>query len=299
MLTKTAWNFYFSLFIVFLSIQSILTIQCYECRNCTDIQSCTCTNIYETNRTDVHCILLRDTLSNGVYLEIEHRVNTFSDYHIYHTHYVSVEERIAYSATTQTWSSVSHEFVYGCQTDLCNHAELLKKLPSNGLSLMLPSEWLELNLQRKPPQNRTVCRGCPDEEICANSSAALNASLCPQQECQGSCFVTEVFKNAESAQLCYASLCSDDTTFGPVERLPEVNITAFYYIEQDRFDIVEIDLACNADQCDTLDLFVDIQSKLSKNLDNIKPLLGHMNSIYSTSIFFLMMILSLQMLLLY
>ncbi len=48
-------------------------------------------------------------------------------------------------------------------------------------------------------------------------------------------------------------------------------------------------------------IFKDIKEKLEKVLNNIKPFLpaNHMNSIYSTSIIFLMMILFLQIFILY
>lgn len=306
MFIRVSSNFAFCLLVFLLSIQSILTIKCYECRNCTDIESCTCTNIYQTDDTNVHCVLLRETLSHGDNIEIEHRPNNYTDYHIYYTHYISVEESIVFNPTTKTWSSISNEIVFGCQGDLCNTVELLKKLPSNGLSLMLPSEWLNSNLQRNAPGDLALCRQCGGERICANSPTTFNVSLCPRADCHGSCLALEVFENAESEQLCYESLCTDDTIIGPNGELPSVNISAFYYIDAERFDIVEIDVACNADRCDTLGLFADIQQKLTKNLDNIQPFINPtttpapettpsgVNSMYCTSIFFLIMLLSLQ-----
>ncbi len=283
------------LFILLLSIQSTFTLRCYECQNCTEIQSCTCTDVFETNRTDMYCILYRKTLTNGVYIEIEAFPKDGTPFHLYDTHYILVKEAIVYNDTTQIWSSLSEEITYGCPTDLCNRDDLLKQLPSNGLSLMLPSLWLNEQLQRKQQGDLALCRQCDDGKICGNSPDTINITACPRADCKGSCLATEVYENAETPQFCYDSLCTDDTSIGPTGELPSVNITAIYYINNKQFDIIEIDLVCNADYCDGLDLFKDIKDKLQKDLNNIRPFLpNHINSIYSISNLFLIMILFFQ-----
>ncbi len=288
------------LVVFLLSIQSTFTLLCYDCNNCTNIQSCQCRDVFETNRTDMYCILLRETLSNGVNIEIHAFPINRTKYYIDDTHYISVVEEIIYNDTTQIWSSLSKSITYGCPTDLCNRDDLLKELPSNGLSLMLPSEWLNENLLRKEEGDPALCRNCYEEQVCGNSPDTINITACPRSECKGSCSASETFKNAETTPFCYASLCSDDTAFDPKGRLPQVTITAIYYINKNQFEILEIDLVCNADTCSSLNLFEDIKNKLQKDLNNIRPFLpNHINSIYSTSIFFLIMILILQSFILY
>jgi len=67
------------------------------------------------------------------------------------------------------------------------------------------------------------------------------------------------------------------------------------------FEIVETDVIFNAMDCTDGKIFKDVKEKLEKVLNNIKPFLpaNHMNSMYSTSIIFLMMILFLQIFILY
>lgn len=290
-------NFYVFLFLFLFSIQLTLTFNCYECNDCTDISSCTCNHSIEINDTDSYCILLRQSLSHRVHIEIKHVSKNLTRYYIYDPHYIMVEERIVYNDTTERWLSISNRIIYGCQTDYCNHADLLKELPSNGLSLMLPTDWLNENLQRKADQNPTLCRICDEERICGDSPETINiTNTCRRQDCQGSCLTSEIFERAETTQLCYASDCSS----GPDEILPEVFIVAFYYLNTQKFEITEINVICNADDCSHLTLFKDIKEKLQKDLNNIKPFLpNHVNSIYSISISFFIIILLLQIFIFY
>ena len=285
------------LFVILLSIQLAFALRCYQCKNCTNTQSCGCMDVFETNRTDMYCMLLRETLTNGVNIEVEAFPRDGSKFHLYDTHFISVEESIVYNDTTEIWSSLSREIIYGCSTDLCNSDALLKRLPANGLSLMLPSIWLNERLLRKQEGDLSLCRNCDGKEVCGDSPDTLNITACPRSDCKGSCFIDEVYQDAETPQFCYTSLCSDDTPIGPEGVSPNLNITAVYYIDRKQFDVIEIDIACNGDRCDGLNLFKDVKDKLQKDMNNIQPFLpvNRMNSIYtSSSLFIMMMILFLQ-----
>jgi hypothetical protein len=299
MFANTSSNFCLALIIFLLSIQSTLTLLCYECNNCTDIPTCTCDHTVDIDGEHSYCILLRETFTTGgVNIEIKHFPKNRTSYYIYDPYYISVRETIAYNDITERWETTSNEITYACHVDYCNKADLLKELPSNGLSLMLPTDWLSETLQRKVDGDPTLCRECTVEKVCGESPETMNISkICQRHDCQGSCYIEGIFEEAETSQFCYTSACPDDISV----KLPKVFINGIYYINKNQFEIVDIFVTCNANDCSHLHLFQDIKDKLQKNLNNIKPFLpgNYVNSIYSTSIIFLIMILSLQMFIFY
>ena len=97
-------NTYFSLLIFLLSIQSIVTLRCYECKNCTT-SSCECSTIYETNLTNSFCLLGRENLYPGEKFEIGHAPQNERPFPIADSSFISVQEIIIYNETTQKWLS--------------------------------------------------------------------------------------------------------------------------------------------------------------------------------------------------
>jgi hypothetical protein len=286
MLGHISLNFVSFLFIFLLSIQSTLTLVCYECEECTDI-TCTCNNTITTETKDSYCILLRENLSNGVNVEIKHIPRNSTNYYVSDPYYISVEETILYDKTTERWLSQSKKITYACQTDKCNQPNLLRQLPSNGLSLTLPSEWLNENLLRKADKSTTLCNEYSAERICGNRQYFINKTQCEVINCQDLCIMGETFSEAQSIQFCYESFCLSN------ERQPEIAINAIYYINNKRFEIIETDIICNGDDCSRLEIFKDIKEKLQIDYNGIQPFLpaNHAKSIYPTSIIILMMIL--------
>ena len=297
MFTNIFSSFCLFLFIFLLSIQSTSALSCYECNNCIDISSCTCDNLVDTKNS--YCILLRETLETGVNIEVKHVPRDSTPYYIYDPHYISVEEIIFYNDTTERWFSKSNKIIFACQTDQCNKASLLQQLPSTGLSLMLPSDWLNGNILRKQDKNMTICYQC-EESICSDATHTVNMSTCVKKnDCQGSCMMTEIYNQGDTRNFCYSSFCTDESSQGPNPMSPEIIITAVYYINDRQFDVVELDVICNGDDCSRLQIFEDIKNKLEKDLTGIRGFLpNHVNSIYSTSIIYLIMIL-LQMIMFY
>ncbi|CAF2485589.1 unnamed protein product [Rotaria sp. Silwood2] len=305
MSTNIFSSFCLFLFVFLLSAQLTSTLNCFECNNCDNIPSCTCNTLIPVDAKTSYCILLRESVSDTVNIEIKHISRNATTYYIYDPYYISVQETISFDKVLQRWYSKSNKITYACQTDGCNRADLIKQLPSSGLSLMLPNDWLDENLQRKPDKMTTLCRKCDGETICNNTANLININKCNTQECQGSCLMSEVYEQAETTQFCYDSFCSDDTTIGPVMQLPQIEITAVYYINKKQLEVVEIDVICNKDDCSRIEIFRDIKDKLQKDLNGIKPFLpsestdtteptkspNHGNAIYSTSIIFLMIIL--------
>jgi hypothetical protein len=291
MLTNIFSSFCLFLFIFLLSIPSTLTLLCYQCNNCTDL-SCKCDTVVSNHTQNFYCILLRESSPFGYNIEIKLSPRNATKYYIYDPYYISVEETISYDDRSERWFSNSRKMTYACQTDNCNRADLLKQLPHNGLSLMLPHDWLNENLLRKPDKNMTICYQCPDEAICSDTTH-VNMSKCNEKkDCQGSCIMTETYEQAETTQFCYQSFCSDESSIGPEMMTPEISITAVYYINKNQFEVVELDVKCNGDDCSRLEIFQDIKSKLEKDLNGIQPFLprNHVNSLSSTSIIFLIML---------
>ncbi len=292
MFTNIFSSFCLFLFIFLLSIQSTSALSCYECNDCVNISSCiTCDNLVNTKNS--YCILLRENLEMGVNIEVKHVPRNSTTYYIYDPHYISVDEVIFYNDTTERWFSKSNKIVFGCQTDKCNKANLLQQLPPTGLSLMLNSDWLNGNILRKPDKNMTICYQCLEEPICGDTAHAVNMSTCEKKnDCQGSCVMAEAYNQGGTRNFCYQSFCTDESTQGPNTMPPEIRITAVYYINDKQFDVVELDVICNGDDCSRLQIFGDIKNKLEKDLTGIRGFLpNHVNSIYSTSIIYLIMIL--------
>ena len=265
-------------FLLLISLTSALF--CYECKDCTDIRTCTCDRLVNKKAKENYCTLTRETVDGGYNVYIEAVPRNFTTFYVYDPSYVSVEESIVYDSTTETWSSVSNKMTYGCQADRCNRADLLRQLPSKGLSLNLPSDWLNTNLLRPSNKNTTFCHNCPDEVLCSDIEYFIDIGKCNGKECQGSCAITDLFAEAESDTFCYQSICADET-FLP----SRVDITAIYYLNKKQFEIIQINVYCNAEDCSQLELFKDIKEKLQKDLNVLQPFpatISRANSIFSS-----------------
>ncbi|CAF1002002.1 unnamed protein product [Adineta steineri] len=284
-----------SLCIFLFSIQSILTLRCYECENCTDV-SCPCDNIVEVNANESFCILAREKFPNGITVEIKHLPRISANHYEYTPYYISVQEIIIYNETIDKWLHQAFKIVYACQTDECNRPDLLKELPANGLSLSLPSDWLNENLLRRADQKMTTCNECPAVTFCGDKPYFINPDQCTIQECETSCIIGESFQNVETAHYCYTSFCFTSDT-----QTPSITIEAVYYIDNKDFRINETDIICHGVNCSRLEIFRDIKEKIQIDYTGVKPFLpgNHVNSIYSTSMSILLMMIFFQNLISY
>ena len=241
---------------------------CYECKDCDDISSCTCGQLVDKKSKEYYCTLSRESDSSGYNIDIKPVPRNFTTFYVYDPSYVYVQESIVYDSKTNQWSSVSNQITYACQADRCNQADLLRQFPTKGLSLNLPRDWLNTNLQRPLNMNMTFCHHCPDEVLCSDADTEydIDTSKCNGKECQGSCAITELFREAESEPFCYQSICYDQA-FVP----SKIDISAIYYLNKKQFEIVEINVYCNAEDCTDLLLFKDIKEKLQKDLEVLRP----------------------------
>ena len=265
--------FTFSLLLVLGFLQLSLALLCYECNTCIDLTSCTCTNSSEVDAQTSYCTLTRENSAGSINYYVTHVPRNVTTYEIYDPNYVSVRETISYDPTVQLWLSTSNEMTYACHTDKCNRGELLREFSDKGLSLSLPTDWLNEKLQRKPGASTTRCRQCPDGVVCGNTEDEIDPSKCNIDECEASCLMDKVTSQAETSQFCYQSFCSDDTAIGPEMSSPKVDITAVYYIRKKQLEIVEVAVTCNALDCSQLNIFQDIKDKLEKDLGGIQALL--------------------------
>ena len=263
MLTKFFFRFIFLLILLFIS--SINTLECYDCDNCFDIPTCKCDKVTTVSNSDYYCILTRETIFDASNLYIKPITRNFTVFYAYEPVYISVEETISYNKTSRSWISQSNTITYGCQSDRCNRADLLKDLPINGLELQLPSQWLNTNLLRPPQKNITACHECPDEVLCADSPDFIDLGKCHEMDCERDCLLSEIFNEAETEKFCFQSFCDpEEPTISP-----RVDINAIYYIRRKRFEITNIILSCQAEDCTQLELFQDVRNKLEKNLRGI------------------------------
>ena len=123
-------------------------------------------------------------------------------------------------------------------------------------------------------------------------SRKINQTLCPRTDCSGTCFVEIEVNRTGTTEFSYISVCPSETSNDPERQLSSVTIEAVYYLNTDVFQIYDMQIVCNGEYCTTLDLFTDIPEKLQKDLRNIRPFLpNHAQSIYSTSIVCLIMLL--------
>ncbi|CAF1044210.1 unnamed protein product [Rotaria magnacalcarata] len=283
-------SLYFTILIFLLSVQFTSTLDCFDCKNCDSIASCTCDTIKSVDANNSYCILLRETSQGANNFEIRHIPWDYTPY-ISDPYHISVVETISYNEITRRWFSISNKIIYACQTDRCNRADLLKQLPANGLSLMLPDNWLSENLLRKSSKDTIICRECISENKCNHGTRIINADQCSVKICQSACLMDEKFDTTDRTQFCYESVCSDDESVDPKFLLSQITITAVYYINKKQLETVEMNVVCNGADCSRLQIFRDVRNKLQKDLNNIKPFLpmNHGNTIYSTSFIFLIM----------
>ncbi|CAF4426947.1 unnamed protein product, partial [Adineta steineri] len=155
----------------------------------------------------------------------------------------------------------ANKIVYACQTDECNRPDLLKELPANGLSLSLPSDWLNENLLRRADQKMTTCNECPTETICGNKPYFVDPDQCSIQECEHFCIIGEKFTTIEATEYCYTSFCLPSNT-----ETPSIIIEAVYYINNKDFQINETNIICHGVNCSRLEIFRDIKEKIQ--IDN-------------------------------
>ncbi|UJR30487.1 hypothetical protein I4U23_018020 [Adineta vaga] len=286
MFSNLSQKIYVLLFLFLCSIQLNQSLRCYECLDCEDI-TCNCTNIIETDSKTSFCTLVRENTPSGFNVEIRHLPRNLSTHYESNPYYISVKEEIRYNASIDQWLSSANTIAFACQTDECNRPDLLKELPVNGLSLMLPSNWLNENLRRKSHGQTSSCYNCPEDEICTQTIYKPDLNKCELEQCKGICILSQTMGKSQSNQYCYESYC-----VYPENPKPEILIYGIYYIDNQIFDLIESDVSCAGPNCSRLEIFQDIKDKLQKNYNNIKPFLpsNNVKSLSISSIVIFMMI---------
>ncbi|CAF0835010.1 unnamed protein product [Adineta ricciae] len=279
---------YTILLVCFCLIQVNQALRCYECLDCVD-ETCTCEKIVEVDAETSFCALVRENLVDSVQFEIRHKSRNETNYYQSDPYFISVEEIISYNASIDQWLSQVKAIEYACQTDGCNRPDLLKELPSDGLSLNLPSSWLNENLRRKPGLQTSSCRHCPPEPICSGTQYQVDPKVCEVKQCEDICIVDQLIENISVMKYCYELYCLAT----PI-RTPQIYIRGNYYINKRTFEIIENDIICRGSNCSRLEIFKEIEEKLEKNYDNIQAFLpsNRATCLYTSLIVILLLIIS-------
>ncbi|CAF4556730.1 unnamed protein product [Rotaria sp. Silwood1] len=223
------------------TINEIDCLQCYKCScsikpgetTCTDDSELQCVIEYVE---DSYCFISR--LSN--HLKFDHNPNSDLIF-LESLHYIQEKEDIIFLESNSTWELSSIlEFSYGCDWNLCNTPRILSFLPRS-LTYTIDSSLLTNTLIAEPTEPFTTCLTCTE---CANSTDEVT---CPTSACNGTCFINGYFDQPIlNSSLCFfpfESVCIEENLN------TSVRITGIYYIDDDIFDILDIDIWCNKTDC--------------------------------------------------
>ncbi|CAF2448814.1 unnamed protein product [Rotaria sp. Silwood2] len=240
------------------TISQIDCLQCYKC-SCSIIPGeTTCTNDNELQCVieyveDSYCFISR--LLN--HIKFDHSPNSDLMF-LESLHYIQDEEEIIFVESNSTWQvSTIVEFKYGCDWNLCNTPRILSFLPKS-LTYDIDSSLLTNTLIAKPNELFTTCLKCT---TCANST---NEVTCPILTCNGTCFINGYVDDPVlNSALClfpFESVCRE-------EKLDtSVRITGVYYIDDDIFDIYDIDIWCKKTNCNNPTNAQIIQQNISYSI---------------------------------
>ncbi|CAF1153206.1 unnamed protein product [Adineta ricciae] len=217
-------------------------LQCYKCSctaasngtGCQNDDDLQCVIEYVENN---YCIINRTSSNNIIF---GHRTDADLMF-LENLHYLRAKEQISYVESSSTWQApVVTEFTYGCDWSLCNSPRILSYLPK-GLTFSVDPNVLTATLIPAANESLTTCLNCTR---CVNSTGAL---VCATPMCSGTCFIDDLLDNPTvndaSCLFAFQSVCL------PEKRTVAVEITGTYYIDNDDFQLTEIDMWCQSTNC--------------------------------------------------
>lgn len=121
----------YAIFLVVFLLPTTNGIDCYDCSNtCRDLNDCKCDKVTTKPSGEFYCSLTRefigDSAENLYVTPVQRNATSF---YVYEPYYVSVDETIRYNETSRTWTNQVASITFGCQSNRCNHVDLLKNLP--------------------------------------------------------------------------------------------------------------------------------------------------------------------------
>ena len=249
--------------VLLVALRSSGALQCYNCTNCLDANTCRCETTGEVKNGDFYCSLTREFVGGGENVFIKPVPRNVTNFYVYEPFYLSVEETITFDSTNQNWTKSLSSISFGCQTDRCNRADLLKQLSPRGFALQLSTDWLTQKLTRPADLSSSLCHECPDFVMCSDDPDDIDLSRCVAEPCATRCDLTETFNEAESTFYCFQSFCEPEET---PNAFVGVTIRAVYYLRREKFELIGIDVFCEANDCSDVTIFRDIRNNLKKDL---------------------------------
>lgn len=242
-------------------------LSCYECA-CYDVADCSCNTIGVSDAASTYCTIVRINDPDGDFLiELLHIDQNSTRVNIRKFPYILAEESIIYNETTESWYTRTNLIVYGCNTDLCNHPSLVPLLPGS-FEMRLSDEWLNTNVLGNGSTIRN-CHECPDAPQCG-SETFLDSSRCPIKECNTTCLVSDVYNDPSLGEFCYQSYCAPPDTPQFTIDPHRVEIEGLIYgDEQEKLEIWEIDIYCQADDCSRPEIFDELRANLTVEKGNL------------------------------
>ena len=179
-------------------------IICYDCF-CYDDPDCVCETYTVSNAKTSYCTVIRENFGDDFILDLEHIDRNSTRVYIREFPYLLVEETILYNASNRNWITRTNLVVFGCNWDYCNHPSYLPYLPES-FQMRLSDTWLNTNVIGTGQPNRN-CHECPEAPVCS-TTGFIDATLCPIQSCNTTCFVSDLYDDPDSHDQCYQSLCA-------------------------------------------------------------------------------------------
>ena len=242
-------------------------LSCYECA-CYDVFNCACNTVGVSDAASTYCTIVRMYDSDGDYVdEFLHIDRNSTRVFIRKFPYILAEESIIYNESTTQWYTRTNLIVYGCNTNLCNHPSLLPLLPGS-FEMRLSDDWLNKNVLGNGSTIRD-CHECPDAPQCG-SETFLDTSRCPVKSCNTTCLVSDTYNDPSQGEFCYQSFCADADTPQFTTDPHRVELEGLIYEEEkDKFELWEIDIYCQADDCSRPEIFNELRANLTVDKSNL------------------------------
>nr|ACC43977.1 ArkA_3 [Philodina roseola] len=242
-------------------------LSCYQCA-CYDVADCSCDTVEVSDATSTYCTIVRMNDPDSDFLiELQHVDRNSTRVNIRKFPYILAEESIIYNETTQIWTTRTNLIVYGCNTHLCNHPKYVPLLPGS-FEMRLSDDWLNKNVLGNGSTIRD-CHECPNTPQCG-SETFLDTSRCPIRSCNTTCLVSDIYNDPSLGEYCYQSYCAPPNTPQFTIDPHRVEIEGLIYEEEkDKFELWEIDIYCQADDCSRPEIFNELRGNLTVDKTNL------------------------------
>ncbi|CAF1327730.1 unnamed protein product, partial [Didymodactylos carnosus] len=257
---------FFAFSLILLVFNTIPTngLECYKCY-CADSAACPCNETESRQGNNTYCVITREHIGGNFDISLGHIGTNSTKVYIKNPHYISVRESVKYNDNTSEWETIPDLIAYGCNWDYCNKPELVPLLPGS-LSLSLPNAWLDTFILGTNP---STCHECRDGPVCGDTDF-FDISRCPEKACNATCILSDLFDNPDTnpLQFCYQSFCYGDESTSDLDiDTHRIQVDGIYYLDTRKFDIWEIDIFCRADDCSRPEIFNEIRSNLTTQIN--------------------------------